>query len=91
MAAFIWNDAKVGSLVYESFYPQNPGVIRKIISIDGGMANKVEVEWLKSNSKRAKITIVNRGYVLRSFCSLIDEHERKAISFRKIEAKLRKM
>ena len=91
MAAFIWKDAKVGSLVYESFYPQNPGVIRKIISSQGGMADKVEVEWLKATGKRAKITIVRRGYVLRSFYSLIDEHERKAISFRKIEAKLRTM
>lgn len=77
-----------GTLVYEPFYPQNPGVVRAILSDTmkpmynaGGVYDHrreivVEVEWRKRTQKRKKVT---KRYVsgLQSFEALIEEHKRK--------------
>jgi len=78
-----------GTLVYEGFYPQNPGIVRRVISDESIPLNdytgkvyahrrdiSVEVEWRKKTKKRDKVTIINiMG--LQSFDALIEEHERK--------------
>lgn len=78
-----------GTLVYEAFYPQNPGIVRKILSdtqeplkdYEGKVYAHhrrivVEVEWRKKTKKREKITTCN-VMSLQSFEALIEEHERK--------------
>ncbi len=78
-----------GTLVYEAFYPQNPGIVRKVIADSQeplkDYAGKVyahqrrivvEVEWRKKTKKRDKVTRCN-VMSLQSFEALIEEHERK--------------
>jgi hypothetical protein len=79
-----------GTLVYESYYPQNPGIVRRVVSDKRRPLGSVyalrevivEVEWLKPTYKRAKITTVH-VMGLHNFENLIEEHERK---FRKQSA-----
>lgn len=93
---------QAGSLVYESFYPQNPGIVRKIVS-DTIQTHPhpqyshikfrvmlVEVEWLKATKQRAKTTTVNVE-LLMDFDSLIEDHRRKHEKQSDMAAKLRKM
>lgn len=78
-----------GTLVYEAFYPQNPGIIRRMVSDKSRPLRdhtgkvyahhrdiRVEVEWRKKTKKRDKVTTVNL-IGLQSFDALIEEHERK--------------
>lgn len=78
-----------GTLVYESFYPQNPGIVRRVV-LDvtvpltdhaGNIYSHrrdivVEVEWRRETKKRKKVTDVHI-MSLQSFEALIEEHERK--------------
>ena len=91
-----------GTLVYEAFYPQNPGVVRRVVSngpwVDAfgndhptQLVVKVEVEWLKETKKRDKITQVNVMPCLQDFEALIEEHERKAKNQRKLALALESM
>jgi hypothetical protein len=92
-----------GTLVYESFYPQNPGIVRRIVSDktvpltdhEGNIYSHrrnivVEVEWRRETSKRKKVTTANiMG--LQSFEALIEEHERKFKKQSAMAEELRKL
>ena len=78
-----------GTLVYAAFYPQNPGIVRRVVTDKSRPLRDhtgkvyahlrdvtVEVEWRKKTFKRNKTTIVN-VMGLQSFDALIEEHERK--------------
>ena len=78
-----------GTLVYQAYYPQNPGIVRRVVSdksrpLRGHTGHvyahlrdmTVEVEWLKQTLKRAKTTTVN-VMGLQSFDALIEDHKRK--------------
>jgi len=78
-----------GTLVYMAYYPQNPGIVRRVVSdenlplydhigkvYDHYRDIRVEVEWRKKTVLRDKITTVNL-MELQSFEALIEEHERK--------------
>lgn len=78
-----------GTLVYQAFYPQNPGVVRRVTfdqstplrdhagNLYGHRRDmRVDVEWRKKTKKRDKVTNVN-VMGLQSFDALIEEHERK--------------
>ncbi len=75
-----------GSLVYTAYYPQNPGIVRRVVSdervplmdetgevYDHYRSIRVEVEWRKKTVLRDKITTVNL-MELQSFEALIAEH-----------------
>ena len=76
-------DPKVGDLVYEPFYRQNPGVVRNV------SRDEVTVEWLRESIKRPKITILSKMRGVGSFTALIEEHDRKAKKFREMVIQLR--
>lgn len=92
-----------GTLVYQAYYPQNPGIVRRVV-LDKSLplrdhtgkvyANyrdiRVEVEWRKKTKNREKITTV--GTIgLMDFDALIEEHERKFKKQSKMADELRKM
>lgn len=79
-------DALTGILVYKSFKPQNPGIIRKVVR-DEIVQHKiyerikirvieVEVDWLKE-TKRQQKTTVEKVAGLCDFEALLEEHKRK--------------
>ncbi len=93
----------LGTLVYQAYYPQNPGIVRRVVSdssrpLRGHTGHvythirdvTVEVEWLKQTFKRAKTTIVN-VIGLQSFDALIEGHERKFKAHSAMADKLRGM
>jgi hypothetical protein len=83
-----------GTLVYESFCPQNPGIVRKVLSdtMKGRHTRDilVKVEWRKKTPKRDKITICNVMH-LHSFDALIEEHKRKFENQSEMADELRNM
>lgn len=92
-----------GTLVYEAFYPQNPGIVRRVVSDKSRPLSDhtgkvyahhrditVEVEWRKKTKKREKITTSN-AMGLQSFDALIEEHERKLRSQSAMADELREM
>jgi hypothetical protein len=78
-----------GTLVYQAYYPQNPGIVRRVVSdksipltdhrgkvYSHYRAMILEVEWLKKTFKRTKTTTVD-VMGLQNFDALIEEHKRK--------------
>ena len=81
------DNVRVGQLVYEFGYPQNPGIVRQIISSQMYRAECV-VEWLKETKARAKITKTSH---LKDFESLIEDHRRKFTAQTKLAERVRNM
>lgn len=92
---------KVGFLVYDAYYPQNPGIVRRIVKdwIDTPYPNHpetkwrkviVEVEWLKETKDRKKVTVQGTTGLM-DFNQLIADHKRKYEKQTKLAEQLRKM
>ena len=102
MALRINEDVQPGKLVYRGFKPNNPGIIRRIVSDETVTRSlppypdhtyrvvKVEVEWLKPKKGRPKTEILTVG-ALSDFESLIEDHRRKYENQTKLADKLRAM
>lgn len=82
------DEVVVGTLVYDAFYPQNPGIVREIVSDETEdlknhqgrvyttrRVKLVYVEWQKATNKRDKITLRDVRN-LQDLNQLIDDHKR---------------
>ena len=92
-----------GTLVYEAYYPQNPGIVRRVVSDNSKPLEDhtghvyahrrdiyLEVEWRKKTKSREKVTTVNL-LGLMNFEALIEEHKRKFKAQKTMADELKRM
>jgi len=80
-------NSKIGALVYDSFRPDNPGIVREV-SNDSQNRSVLKVEWFKKPRDSEKVEW-RPAIGLRNFDALWEDHLRKHRKFLEMAEKLR--